>query len=95
MALLPSGRHTVESFQHFTALQTELDTSDAETIRQAFALSLEAKALRTAAAMARTLLSRLYGRTAIDETLRLEIDIAERALWNALFLSRVCSEIDQ
>lgn len=42
---LPSGFHTLESFQHFATLQEQLRTNSAETLRQALARAVHVEAL--------------------------------------------------
>jgi hypothetical protein len=43
---LPSGFHTLESFQHFATLQERLRVNSAETLRQALALAVHVEPLR-------------------------------------------------
>lgn len=45
LARFPSGRHTVESFQHFAALQAQLGVNEAETLRQALARAVHVEPL--------------------------------------------------
>lgn len=47
IARFPSGRHTLESFQHFAALQAQLGVNDAETLRQALARAVHVEPLVT------------------------------------------------
>lgn len=45
LGLFPTGRHTLESFQHFAALQAQLGVNAAETIRQALARAVHVEPL--------------------------------------------------